>query len=1149
MLTVEQLERRQLLAADLLGREYVPDEILIQFVSQVTPAQMERTRAAVGGQLKEVIHTSVMQDAGSGRLELLQLDRNIGVAEALRKLERNPAVVFAEPNYIYRTAAVSNDTYYTNGSLWGMYSDDSPATGPSGTTNQFGTHAEKAWANNITGSSNVVVGVIDEGFQVAHPDLDANVWVNPFEIAGDGIDNDGNGYVDDINGWDFVNNDNTVYDGTADDHGTHVAGTIGGEGGNSTGVAGVNWNIKMISAKFLGTSGGTTANAVRAVDYLTDLKTRHGINLVASNNSWGGGGYSQSLHDAIIRHTKQNILFVAAAGNSSSNNDTTASYPSNYNTSLGTSSQSAASYDGVIAVASITSTGGMSSFSSYGATTVDIGAPGSGIWSTVPSNTYAAYDGTSMATPHVTGAVALYASAQTGTVTGPALRQAILGSTTATTSLAGKTVTGGRLNVYAALTMGNDQTPPNISGLTAQPGSITANITWTTNEAATSELLYGTNPNNLNLSYTDSSLATAHTVNLQSLSALTTYYFRARSRDLAGNVTTSDLQSFTTIATPAILFVDDDFGESYDRFFRSALQANGYTFDQWDVAVSGSTPSSAVMSNYKLVIWNTGYAYSGTGAGLSSGEQSAISNYLDGGGRIFISGQDVLFTGVSASFRQNYLKVASFTNDVRSSSYTASGVTGHPLGGGLNLPMAAPSDFPSIYADAVTPATGASGFLNHLVAGTSSPFSSVSFRGNLNAGGFGMVFMTTPFEAISTSAASPNNQTAFLKRVVDFLRPEVLVSAPSPGPTTTEAGGSITFTVALNTPPTANVVIPISSSNPAEGVTNLSSLTFTPANWSTPQTVRVTGVDDSLDDNDKSYVIQLGAVTSADTAFNGFNPPDVNLVNLDNEFFPEIAVTGPATVAEGNTGTVTVNFTVTLSAAAPQAVSVDYSTTSSGYSNPAIAGRDFTSVSGRLDFAPGETSKTVPVEVRADRLVELDEWFGLQLSNPQQANLVDNLADVVISDDDTWAHPKEIDFGTELSPIKGGAAGVGDLPFNAAKGIGWYTGRANLQIVDRAIGTPALRDIALTSNSGLALNVPNGNYLVLVTYGDTIQAHDQMRLTLEGSAKPLVSTLANQFITRAYAASVTDGQLNLLFTDEGGADPQVAIAGIAFQRR
>jgi subtilisin family serine protease len=1151
-LSMERLEGRLLLAADLLdlaGSQYIADEVLVQFAPGATPFQMEQVRAIVGGQTREVIHTVTMQEAGAGCLERVSIGNGLAVPAAIQKLQRNRAVVFAEPNYVYQTAAVSNDTYYTNGSLWGVYSDDSPATGPSGTTNQFGTQAEKVWAGNFTGSSNVLIAVIDEGVQVNHPDLNPNIWVNPFETAGDGIDNDGNGYIDDINGWDFANNDASVYDSTGDDHGTHVAGTIGARGGNGAGIAGMNWNIRMITAKFLGSGGGTTANAVRAIDYITDLKSRHGINLVASNNSWGGSGYSQSLHDAIIRHANQNILFVAAAGNSAANNNSSGFYPANYDTSMGTSTQAAASYDAVIAVASITSSGALSGFSNYGSTMVDLGAPGSSIVSTVPNNTYASYDGTSMASPHVAGAVALYASAQSGTVTAKSIRQAILGSATPTASLSGKTVTGGRLNIFAALNLSNDQTPPQISSISSQPGSTTAVITWTTNEPASTEVLYGTDQNNLNQTYSDANLTLNHQAGLSGLNTLTTYYFRVRSRDAAGNVTTSAVQSFTTTATPPILFVDDDFGESYERFFTSALQANGRSFDTWNVQAVGQAPSSAVMSNYDLVIWNAGYAYEGNGAGLASGEQAAIANYLDAGGRIFISGQDVLFTGVTTSFRQNYLKVASYTDDVQNSNHTASGVSGNPISSDLNLTMTAPSDFPSIYADALTPASGASGLLNHGVGTAASPFSAVSYRGNLAAGEFAMVFTTAPFEAISTSATNPNNQNTFMQRVVNYLLPEVVVSAPSPGTSTTESGGSITFTVKLNTPPIANVVIPLSSSDTTEGTVNVSSLTFTQSNWSVPQTVTVTGVDDALDDGNINYSIVLGAVTSTDLAFSGMNPVDLGLVNQDNDFFPDIAVSAAASIIEGTTGSKTVSFTVALSAPSDQMVSVDYATTVSGYSNPATPGNDFTPVSGRLDFTAGQTSKTVAVSITTDRLIELDELFGLRLSNPQRGYLVDDLADVVISDDDAWALTKEIDFGTEVSPVKTGAVAVGALPFTTAKGIGWNAGVSNVQIVDRGLGTSGLRDIALTTNSSFAFNVPNGSYIVRLTFGDSIKAHDQMRATIEGSNKPVVNTAINEFITRVYTANVTDGQLNLTFTDMGGADSQVALAGIAFGRR
>ena len=211
--------------------------------------------------------------------------------------------------------------------------------------NQWGSNAAAAWAAG-TGSSNVIVGVIDEGIDYHHPDLAANIWTNPFEIPGNRDRRRPQRHVDDVHGWDFVHNDNSIYDGTpsaldVDAHGTHVSGTIGGVGNNSVGVAGVNWNVQIISGKFLGPGGGTTANAIKAVDYLTDLKTRHNLNIVATNNSWGGGGYSQGLHDAIIRAANAGILFIAAAGNSNLNNDANNSYPSNYNTAIGTSTQAA----------------------------------------------------------------------------------------------------------------------------------------------------------------------------------------------------------------------------------------------------------------------------------------------------------------------------------------------------------------------------------------------------------------------------------------------------------------------------------------------------------------------------------------------------------------------------------------------------------------------------------------------------------------------------------------------------------------------------------------------------------------------------------------------------------------------------------------
>lgn len=434
-MALESLEPR-----DLLSGAGLTNQLLVQFRPDVSEAAKELVRGGAALVLRERLAPA---DATRGELDVLRLSPGASIDAALRKLKSDSQVAFAEVDYVVTNQAVSNDPYYTSGQLWGMYGDQSAPA------NNYGSQAAETWATGNTGSSSVLVGIIDEGIDFNHPDLQANVWTNPYEIAGNGVDDDGNGYVDDIHGWDFYNNDNTVYDAGADQHGTHVAGTIGATGGNGAGVAGVNWNVGMISAKFLGPSGGYISDAVRALDYLTDLKTRHGLNIVATNNSWGGGGFSQTMLDAITRAAKAGILFVAAAGNGGSdgvgdNNDAVANYPSNYDTTA------SAGYDSVIAVAAINSSGAKASFSNYGAATVDLGAPGVSIVSTLPGNTYGSYSGTSMATPHVTGAAALYAASHPG-ASAQTIKKALLDSAraTPTTSLAGITSTGGRLNVSA----------------------------------------------------------------------------------------------------------------------------------------------------------------------------------------------------------------------------------------------------------------------------------------------------------------------------------------------------------------------------------------------------------------------------------------------------------------------------------------------------------------------------------------------------------------------------------------------------------------------------------------------------------------------------------------------------------------------------
>ncbi|MFM8998561.1 MAG: S8 family serine peptidase [Actinomycetota bacterium] len=546
---------------------YVPGALLVGFRPGTPAADRAAARAAAGAVAAEPL-SDLARDA-----EIWTLATGRSVVGAMTVLARNPVVRYAEPDYLLETAVTSNDPYYTGGNLWGMYGD---ATSPS---NAFGSQAAEAWDVGAIGSSAVYVGVIDEGIQFDHPDLDGNIWTNPFDPV-DGVDNDGNGFIDDEHGWDFVNNDRSIYDAGGDSHGTHVSGTIGGEGGNGIGVAGVNWSVRIISGKFLGTGGGSTSNAVRAVDYMTDLKTRHGLNIVATSNSWGGGGASTALLDAINRGGDAGILFVAAAGNSSSNNDATQNYPSNYQCTT-RANGTARGWDCVVAVAAIASNGSLASFSSYGATTVDLGAPGVSINSTVPTNSYASYNGTSMATPHVSGAVALCASLDP-TLTANGLRTAVLSATTPTTSLAGITVTGGRLNVGAMLASCSPATGPVSgapSGLTATTvDSRTISLAWT--DGVSDESLYEVQ-RATSSSGVCGTFATIGTLGPNStaytaggLAGSTTYCFRVRGANgYAGGSQSawSNTDSATTAAPPppyvcattAIAWIDPTGGTSY----------------------------------------------------------------------------------------------------------------------------------------------------------------------------------------------------------------------------------------------------------------------------------------------------------------------------------------------------------------------------------------------------------------------------------------------------------------------------------------------------------------------------------------------------------------------------------------------------------
>jgi subtilisin family serine protease len=388
-------------------------------------------------------NASESRDMGLLGLNILHIRSKMNTQALLNMLSRAAGVKHVGPNYVYRHTVIPNDTNF--GSLWGLRNTGQTISGQAGIADAD-IDADEAW-DVTTGSTNIVVGVIDTGVDYNHPDLVQNIWSAPaaftVTVGGQTINCPAGSH-----GYNAVaNNCNPLDD---NNHGTHCSGTIGARGNNSSGVAGVNWNTRIMGLKFLSASGsGNTADAIECIQFAIQAKQQFGAlaNVPVLSNSWGGGGFSQALLDAINAANNAGMLFVAAAGNSNSNNDVTPHFPSSYNA------------PNVLAVAATDNRDNKSSFSSFGATSVDLGAPGTAILSTVRNGGFATFSGTSMATPHVAGAAALVLS-NCSSLTTAQLKANLMNNVDPNTSLAGRTVTGGRLNVNRAIRACGGAPPP-----------------------------------------------------------------------------------------------------------------------------------------------------------------------------------------------------------------------------------------------------------------------------------------------------------------------------------------------------------------------------------------------------------------------------------------------------------------------------------------------------------------------------------------------------------------------------------------------------------------------------------------------------------------------------------------------------------------
>jgi subtilisin family serine protease len=461
---------------------FVPGEVLVRYKSEKAAEKQTREGmiSADGRQLLLQIERFVPEDVVPGlRLARVAADDTMAAVTALRK---QPNVLYAEPNYLwYRPTATPNDPCFPVNILPGCQNQDLYGLVKIGAPLAWDTiKGSRDTALAGFGTPRVIVAVDDEGIDTTHPDLIGNIWTNPAEIAGNGVDDDNNGFIDDIHGFDFFNDTGTA--AVVADHATHVAGTIGATGNNGIGVVGVNWQVGLMSLKHLEGNNGSTSDAVRAAAYAKLMRDRwvstsgaQGANVRVINASWGpdrrfGNGFSLALRDVINSVGQSGILYVTSAGNDAVDNDLDPGYPASFD------------LPNLISVAATDRPDALASYSDFGVSTITMSAPGTGILSTTTHNTYSIMSGTSMAAPHVAGAAALLLAANPN-LTFQKVKGLLMFNGDLLPSLNGKTLTGRRLNVGSSMTelTLNDVTPPGTATnfhLNSQNGR-SLNVGWT----------------------------------------------------------------------------------------------------------------------------------------------------------------------------------------------------------------------------------------------------------------------------------------------------------------------------------------------------------------------------------------------------------------------------------------------------------------------------------------------------------------------------------------------------------------------------------------------------------------------------------------------------------------------------------------------
>ncbi len=1037
------------------------------------------------------------------------------VADALARLRSHPFVVHAEPDYTVRIAATPNDPQFS--SLWGLHN-----TGQSGGTPDADIDAAEAW-ELVTGSSSTIIAVIDTGIDYRHPDLAANMWVNAGEVAGDGIDNDANGFVDDVHGYDFINGDGNPLDDHG--HGTHVAGTIGAVGNNGIGIAGINWNTRIMALKFLGADGsGSTSDAIRALNYAVQMGAH------ISNNSYGDADFSAAFRDAIAAAGAVGHVFVAAAGNSGTNNDASPFYPAAYDVS------------NLISVAATDPNDQLASFSNYGATTVDLAAPGVDIYSTQPSNSYSTASGTSMASPHVAGVAGLVKS-QHPNWSATQIVDQILSTVDFLPALEQRTVTAGRLNAARAVGVPDLAGPQiiaaNPSGGTGGPVS---KVRLTFNEPI--------DPASLTAADVVSFVGPGGPIAVASVSAVAGSSQRKFDISFSPQIARGD---YVLILGPAIFdlsgnplnqdgdetngeMTDDQFTASFSigdlhvvhaddvplTFANFSTVQSSLTFDQAlsigdiNVAVDISYPDAGMLALTLI-------APGGTRIPLSQITGFLAPNFTD---TVFddeavqpISSGSPPYTG---SFRpvsplsvlDNTSALGTWKLEVRSSWFYTGALNAWSLQVVANPPQLTVGNIAVIEGDAGTTSAVFTVSLSNPV-GDEVTVNYATAAGTATAGSDyqpasgTLVFapgettktVTAPIvgdtldeadETFFLNLTSPANATlADGQALATIINDESRLSIDDVTLAEGQSGQrTALFTVSLSAASSHTVTVNYATADgtatsPSDYIAALGTLTFTPGQ--TSQTISIAVKGDAQNEADDTFFINLSGAANAllDDA------QGLGTITSDDPL-PALSVTDPV-VTEGNSGTKNLNFSVSLAPASGRVVTVEYAS----LAGTAAPGSDYQPASGTLTFNPGQTSKTVSIALVGDTVPEPDETVLLNLANPSGAILLKALGTGTIASDDV-----SLSIGDAV--IAEGSSGITTaiFPVTLSAAVGY-----EVQVdYDTANGTAAAGGDYIAT-SGTLVFTPGqttGSIEVLVI-GDTRNEVDEtLHVNLSGASGALL---------------------------------------------